>query len=67
MKLIYVKRSVVTEESFAMVVRDEDDLKAQLAKCEEEFKAVPFVAKPEKDKQGKLVLHQMNKDWPPYP
>ena len=50
-----------------MVVRDEDDLTAQLNAAEAEFKAEPFSAKPQKDKQGKLVLHQMNKDWPPYP
>ena len=67
MKLIYVTRSIVIDQVFAMVVTDEEDLKKQLSEAEAAFKAIPFVSKPQKDKQGKLVLHQMNKDWPPFP
>jgi hypothetical protein len=67
MKLIYVTRSIVVDQVFAMVVKDEDDLTAQITAEEAKFKAIPFVSKPQKDKQGKLILHQMNKDWPPYP
>jgi hypothetical protein len=67
MKVIYVTRSVVVDQVFAMVVVDEEDLKKQLLEAEAAFKAIQFVSKPQKDKQGKLVLHQMNKDWPPYP
>jgi hypothetical protein len=67
MKVVYVTRSVVVEEKFAMVVLDEEDLRLQQAVAEVAYKAIPFVAKPQKDKQGKIVLHQMNKDWPPYP
>jgi len=64
MKLIYVKRSVIVEEQFAMVVKDEEDLTRQLQAEEEKFK-VSFVSKPQRDKQGNLLFHQMNKDWPP--
>lgn len=67
MKLIYVSRSIVVQQSFAMVVLDEADLKRQLADAEVALKATEFVSKPQKDKQGNLILHQMNKDWPPYP
>jgi hypothetical protein len=66
MKMIYVKRSVVIEENFAMVVKDEADLSLQLQAEEEKFKA-SFVSKPQKDKQGNLLFHQLNNNWPPYP
>lgn len=67
MKTIYVKRTVVTEAEFCMVVKDEADLTAQLLIEDGKFKAISFTAKPQKDKQGNLIFHQMNKDWPTYP
>ena len=67
MTLIYVTRPRLREQVVAMVVKDEADLKAQLAAHEASLRAAPYVAKPQRDKSGNLTLHQLNKDWPPYP
>lgn len=63
MKTIYVTHSVVKEQVTCLVVADEQDLVAQLASIESSFKQTPFVAKPQRDKTGKPLMHQMSSDW----
>lgn len=63
MKLIYVSLPVMVEQRFALVVVNEQDLEHQLAEREAAFRALPFKAKPDRDKKGALVMHQMGKDW----
>ena len=67
MKLVYVTHSTVVEKITAFVVKDDADLSKQLLEREATFKAIPFAAKPAKDKQGNTIMHQLSKDWPPYP
>lgn len=65
--LIYVDVPVVAVERVAFVVKDEADLKAQLAEREASFRAQPFTTKPQRVKgaDGKEVLsfHQLSPDW----
>jgi hypothetical protein len=63
MKTVYVTHSVLTTARFCMVVKDEADLKEQLAAREAAVRAQPFVAKPDRDKSGKPVLFELSKDW----
>ncbi len=63
MKTVYVTHTVLTTAKFCMVVKDEEDLKKQLAEREASLRAQPFVAKPDRDKSGKLLMHELSKDW----
>lgn len=67
MKTIYVTHHVLTEQVSCLMVKDEDDLKNKLAVMEKELKDTAFVAKLQRDKAGKPLFHQCNKDWLPYP
>ena len=63
MKLFYVEHSVVTTESFALLAKDEEDLKRVLAERELAFKNAAFTAKVQRNKQGKVEGHQLSSDW----
>ena len=58
-----VELSVMKTENVVLVVKDEADLKQQIADYEVRLRAQPIVAKIKRDKQGKVVMQQMNKDW----
>jgi len=60
---VYVDLPVLTTERHCLVITDEDDLKRQLAEREAALRAAPYVAKSQRDKQGKLITYQLNKDW----
>lgn len=49
MQLFYVEHSVVTKHRYALVAKDESDLKDQLTKRELSFRKVEFVSKIEKE------------------
>lgn len=63
MKLYYVEHSVVTTARYALVAKDDDDLKRVLAEREAAVKAAPFVAKLQRDKSGNPIGFEMSKDW----
>lgn len=63
MKTIYVTHTVLTTARFCMVVKDEADLKQQLADREAAVRAAPFVSKPDRDKSGKPAFFELSKDW----
>jgi hypothetical protein len=63
MNLVYVTHSVVVEKRFALVVKDEEDLKRVLAEREAKVKAAQFKSKAARDKKGALELYPLNPDW----
>jgi hypothetical protein len=60
---VYVDLPVLATERHCLVIVDEADLKQQLAEREAALRTAPYVAKPQRDKQGKLITYQLNKDW----
>lgn len=60
---VYVDLPALTIQRHCLVIIDEDDLKRQLAEREAALRAAPYNAKPQRDKQGKLITYQLNKDW----
>lgn len=67
MKTIYVTHHVLVERVSCLMVEDEADLAAKLADMEKALKETPFSSKLQRDKAGKPLFHQCNKDWLPYP
>ena len=63
MQLFYVEHSVLTTQKYALLAKDEDDLKRILEERERTIREAQFVAKLERDKQGKVIGHQLNSDW----
>lgn len=61
--LVYVEHSVLVTERAAYIVFDEADLKLQIAQREAALRASVLVAKVDRDKQGKPVLHLLGVDW----
>jgi hypothetical protein len=63
MNLYYVEHSVVTTARYALLAKDDEDLKRVLAEREAAVRAAPFVVKYARDKQGKIESHKLNPDW----
>lgn len=60
---VLVEQSVITTEKAVYIVVDEADLKAQQKLYEQELLKQKLTFKPSKNKDGSLLLHQLNKDW----
>lgn len=60
---VQVELSVLTTEHHVLVVLDEADMKRQLAAREATFRATAYTAKPQRDKKGALIMHQMGEGW----
>lgn len=60
---VYVEHSTVVIEKFMMVVTSEANMKEQLLEREENMKFEKFVSKPQREKSGKIIMHEMNSDW----
>lgn len=61
--VVTVERSKMTTEFIALVIKDEADLKQQLAEHEAELRTAKYVGKAKRDDKGKLISHQLGKDW----
>ncbi len=64
MKLYYVDHSVIVVQRYALIAKDEDDLKRLLAEREAAVRAATFTAKVPRDKAGKAIGHELSEDWP---
>lgn len=60
---VQVELQVLKTEHHVLIVLDEADMKKQIAEREALLKSTPYVAKPQRDKKGVLIMHQLNKDW----
>jgi hypothetical protein len=60
---VQVEISTTATVNWVFMVKDEDDLNRQIALKEAEYRNSKFVNKPQKDKQGKIIMYKCNKDW----
>jgi hypothetical protein len=62
MNLYYVDHSVMTTKRFALIAKDEDDLKRIIA--EREVKVLTmFTSKAERDKSGATIAYKLSPAW----